>query len=386
MARRGSYRKNEGRGYKATAIVVTVLLLGASVYFLTQKDRTILSNTSNQVFGATSSIISAPQKWFNGIGDYVSSYFGNAETIRKLKQENRALLEWRDEAKALAMRLEQYEQLNNIKDEQIKSAVIGRLVGETNGPFSNSAIVNVGAKDGIATDWVVINENGLVGRVISVSQNSSRVILLTDNQSRIPVMGEETRGRAMLVGDKSSAPVLSQLNTPNIIKNGERIITSGDDGIIPRGIAVGYAGIAPDKKLRVRLNSNKGAIDFVKLIKPNNIQIPSQRVTNPNFGAPPQNSGSDNIAGGILPDENGAANLPVNSTPGAIAQAQEIKRLKEQRDKALAAAKNGTNNKVSTNSVTVFNPTTNTVSNATAPVEHNTNKDGDKTPQEKAPE
>jgi rod shape-determining protein MreC len=387
MARRSSYRKNEGRGYKTTAIVVTLLLLGVAGYFLTQKNRTIFSDTSNQVFGFTSSVISAPQKWFNSAGDYISSYFGNTETIRKLKQENRALLEWRDEAKALAMRLDQYEQLNNIKDEQIKAAVIGRLIGEVNGPFSNSSIVNVGSKDGIATDWVVINENGLVGRVISVSKDSSRVIMLTDNQSRIPVMGEETRGRAILVGDKSTAPLLLQLNTPNIIKNGERIITSGDDGVIPRGIAVGYAGIAPDKKLRVKLNSNKSAIDYVKLIKPNNMPIPSQRTTNPNFGQVAQDS-TVYGASAILPDENGAANLPVNSTPDAIAQAQEIKRLKEQRDKAIAAAKN-TNDKRNNTPVNVplVIPANNAVSNATAPVEHkDTNKDGDKTSQEKAPE
>ena len=342
MPRRGSYRKNEGKGYKILAAAVTLCLLGGSIYLVSQKNRTIFADASNQVLGVTSSIISAPQKWFFAAGDYISSYFGNATTIRKLKEENRALLEWRDEAKALAERLSQYEQLNNINDEQIKYSIIGRMIGEVNGPFSHSGIINVGSNDGISTDWIAINEHGMVGRVISVGPSSSRILLLTDSQSRIAVMGEETRGRAMMIGDKSSAPLLSTLNTPNIIKNGERIITSGDDGVVPRGIMVGFAGIAPDKKIRVRLNTNNDAIDFVKLIKPNNIPAPQMRVTNPKFAAP-QPSAIDaltaNASNQILPDENvnGVGVLPADTSPNSIAQAQEIKKLKAQRDSKKVA-------------------------------------------------
>ena len=101
------------------------------------------------------------------------------------------------------------------------------------------------------------------------------------------------------------------------------IMTSGDDGIFPRGIAVGQAGIAPDQLWHVRLASNASPIDFVRLIPPSNFPPPLEPLTPPpltavSVGEVPVAS----VTGGVLPLAPGAAPVPIAATPEAIRAAQ----------------------------------------------------------------
>jgi rod shape-determining protein MreC len=195
----------------------------------------------------------------------------------------------------------------------------------------------------------VLNQTGLIGRVIAVGQNHARVILLSDGDSRVPVMGELTRARALVSGDKTAAPRLAHLNTPPLMRDGERVVTSGDDGIFPRGLAVGQAGIGPDKLWRVRLASGVSAIDFVRLIPPNAFVAPIDPVTQPSLPPPPRGElATQDVppagslgGGGVLPLAAGATAVPVAATPEAIraAQMELIRRNERQVQEARALAK-----------------------------------------------
>ena len=340
MARRtSSYRKKETPLGRFVGIGAIIALVAGGVFLVRSQKIPALSGGFSDIGKIGGEIVNAPVNLVRSGVDYVGSIFTNAEEVRKLRAENKALLEWRDSARAIAEKLETYEKLNNITSLTPSKMLVGRLVAETNGPFAKSAIVNIGANQGVAANWIVVNQFGLVGRVVSVGKDSSRVLLLTDGDSRIPVMGETTRGRAILVGDKTDAPSLEHLNIPALIQANERVLTSGDDGIIPRGVAVGQAAIGPDGKWRVKLAINSGAIDYVKLIAPNYIPSPSDKTNGyvigqgmaPNANAP---LNAPNAGGAILPLDAGAAAIPSEQTPQAIAQAQELRKLKAELDNA----------------------------------------------------
>jgi rod shape-determining protein MreC len=336
MVRRGNRRTNIV-GPVIGAVVLTALVTAAVTMLVTGSRYGAVAGFSSDVAGALGRVISVPVGWFQAGVSSVTSYFGGSPLNQKLKEENASLLQWRDQARAMAERLDAYEKLNGIAGEKLPEGISGRMVGESVSVFSRAGIVNLGSKAGVKVNWIVLNQNGLVGRVIAVGADTSRVLLLGDSESRVPVMGEVTRARAIASGDKSAVPRLAHLNTPTIMQDGERVMTSGDDGIFPRGIAVGQAGIAPDKVWRVRLATNASAIDFVRLIPPSNFPPPLETVTPPPLPAPPSDATMRDLtgSGAILPLAPGAAAVPSAATPEAIRAAQT--------DAALALTKKSAN-------------------------------------------
>jgi rod shape-determining protein MreC len=373
MARRSSRRGKARSGWLAGVAVVA--LAGGALWLALGSSREGeggIRGLASDVGGGIGSLVGAPVRWFQGIGSGVSSHFGSAEEVRRLRAENAALVQWRDQARSMAERLDAYEKLNAVQGEPIPQGLTGRMVSESEGPFSHTGIVNVGARQGIKVNWVAINGNGLVGRVISVGDGTARILLLTDGDSRVPVMGELTRARAILTGDKTAAPQLGHLNLPAVIREGERLLTSGDDGLIPRGIAVGEAATGPDGRSRVRLATAREPLDFVRLVPPSNFPPPLEPAQLPPL-APPPTGAVDGVlpgaagvaAGGILPGAPGAAAVPAAATPEAIRAAQQqaarqaaeearlareaLRRAEAERDSLRAAAARGDQDSATSN-------------------------------------
>ncbi len=91
-------------------------------------------------------------------------------------------------------------------------------------------------------------------------------MLLTDVESRTPVLVARTNGRAILTGDGGGNPKLDYLRTHDPLKEGDRILTSGDGGVLPRGLPVGVAVKGLDGGWRVALDADAAPIDFVQIL------------------------------------------------------------------------------------------------------------------------
>jgi rod shape-determining protein MreC len=345
MARRSFQRRGQGAGRLIGVVVLTAGIAVALTLLVTQprEGQGGLAGLANDVGGTIGSVVGAPVRWVRSAGGWVGSFWGGAERVRQLEAENAALIQWRDQARAMGARLDAYEQLHAVRAERLPEGITARLVAETSGPFSRAAIVNAGSAQGVKVNWIVFNQNGLVGRVISVGTGTSRVLLLNDGDSRVPVMGEQSRARGIVVGDKTAAPQLSHLNLPPVLGESERLMTSGDDGLFPRGIAVGTAGRGPDGKWRVRLASARGPVDFVRLVPPSDFPPPAPAVTPPAIS--PVDEPADPTAAaatGTLPLAPGAAAVPANATPEAIAaaqrQAEAAREAAEERARSLRKA------------------------------------------------
>jgi rod shape-determining protein MreC len=93
------------------------------------------------------------------------------------------------------------------------------------------------------------------------------VLLLTDAASRTPVMIDRTNARAILTGDGGPNPRLDYLRGREAIREGDRVLTSGDGGVLPRGLPVGRVVKGLDGRWRVALDADSGAIDWVRIMK-----------------------------------------------------------------------------------------------------------------------
>jgi rod shape-determining protein MreC len=218
------------------------------------------------VVGRTNGVLAAPMRWMGDAAHVVGDYIDAANENRRLRQEISDLKAIRDENAALQNINRRYEALLNIRTEPPVRMVTARAVAESRGPFANSRLIDTGASKGVKVGNPVINEHGLIGRVVGASGGISRVLLLTDVSSRTPVLVDRTDARAILSGDGSDNPKLQYLRGKDAIHEGDRILTSGDGGMLPRGLPVGVAAKGLDGSWRVKLFSNDGSIDYVRVL------------------------------------------------------------------------------------------------------------------------
>ena len=137
-------------------------------------------------------------------------------------------------------------------------------LGDTDGPFVQSRLIGAGANRGVEDGDPVLNVYGMIGRVVETGgYPQARSDVVTDLNSRIPVMADRSNARAVLVGDNSAYPRLEFLTRNADLEDGDRIVTSGDDGRMPRGLPVGLAQRDRQGRWRVRLFSDQAPIDFV---------------------------------------------------------------------------------------------------------------------------
>lgn len=255
------------------AVVVVVAVIGAVVLLL--GDRTTSEGGSTMgaarggfeaAAGPVGGVFAAPVRWAGAARDYVGGYFFAIGENRRLKAEIAELRGWRDEAIAQKNINGRYEALLGLRTEPPVPMATGRAISESRGPFSNAKLIDVGSAKGVRIGNPVVTEHGLVGRVTGVTGGVSRVVLLTDVASRTPVMIERTDARAMLTGDGGDSPRLEFIRGSGSIKAGDRILSSGDGGGLPRGLPVGVAAKGVDGAWRVKLFSDHGAIDYVRVL------------------------------------------------------------------------------------------------------------------------
>ena len=215
--------------------------------------------------GPAGGVFAAPVRWTGAIGDHIGGYFFAVSENRRLRAENSELRQWRDEAIAMKTVNERYEALMGIRTDPPVQMATGATVQDSRGPFARARLINVGAGEGVRIGNPVLNEHGLIGRVVGTTAGISRVLLLTDVASRTPVLIERTDQRALLTGDASANPRLAYVRGVGL-KAGDRVLTSGDGGGFPRGLPVGIVAKGVDGSWRVKLFSDRGAVDYVRVL------------------------------------------------------------------------------------------------------------------------
>lgn len=200
--------------------------------------------------------------------------------IAELERRVRELSRWEAAARTMAERMETYEELLNLLGEPPAIGVTARVVAESDGPFSETLLANAGRNQGVEDGFVAVNEYGLVGRVVSLGERSSRILIVKDFNSRVPVLGEISGARAIMQGGRDEMGVLSDFPERNGFIEGERILTSGEGGEFPRGLLVGR-GADTERGWRVVLAMDEARSGFVRL-------VPAQAIPKPEDDPIPQ--------------------------------------------------------------------------------------------------
>jgi rod shape-determining protein MreC len=188
-------------------------------------------------------------------------YFALSDTSReneRLKQENDSLKLAITQLRGKASEADRLARLLNFRESQEKVPMIGaRVIGTS--PDSNSQVVFLdrGQRDGIKKNMGVITPDGVVGKVIESFSDTAQVLLLTDRDSGVGAMIEESRLQSPVGGNGEPLLNMKYISNDDEVKVGERVVTSGMDRIFPRDLPVGTItevkqGPPPFKLIRVR--------------------------------------------------------------------------------------------------------------------------------------
>ncbi len=186
---------------------------------------------------------------------------------KRLNEENGKLREWYQMALLLDSENKSLRKLLNMAPMQEYNHIGARVLSDTNNTYAKSLLVNVGKDQGVKKGAAVLSENGLIGRLVEVGDKTSRVLLITDYNSRVPIVIENTSQHAIMAGTNTSIPHLIHMSQESDMSSGARIITSGYGGIYPHGLPVGRIQRSEKGEYEVILFANLDTLQNVKIMQ-----------------------------------------------------------------------------------------------------------------------
>ncbi len=244
------------------AAAFALMLLGKADMLLVERFRAQITDA----FAPILEVVSKPVASANEIiqrGRELANIRGENAALR---QDIHRLRQWQSVARILegenkALR----EQLNFVPGPKV-SYLTARVIADSGGAFAHSLLVNIGSQNGVTKGQAVVTGGGLVGRVAGFGSRATRVLLITDLNSRIPVLVESTRTRAILAGNNTDRPRLIHLPPGVTVSPGDRIVTSGHGGVFPAGLPVGVIDSVSESGISMQPFVRRDRIEYVRLI------------------------------------------------------------------------------------------------------------------------
>ncbi|MDA8232623.1 MAG: rod shape-determining protein MreC [Magnetospirillum sp.] len=244
------------------AAAVLLMLLGKADVLLIERTRALVIDAVTPVLDVMSRPAGAIAQVVSQVRELASLRAENA----RLRAENERLMHWQTVARHLEDENDVLHQQLNFVPDPDPAFITARVVGDTDSGFGQSLLLNAGSRDGVRKGQAVLSGETLVGYVAEVGDRSSRLLLLTDINARLPVMVESTHTRAILAGDNRDRPKLSYVaGNPNI-QVGDRVVTSSSGAAFPPGLPVGVIASAADGTIWVEPFVHRYELEYVAIV------------------------------------------------------------------------------------------------------------------------
>lgn len=248
-------------------LIISFILLGINKFKpeLVEPYRTSVFSTVEPIGGQVNKFLVGVKIVFGEIGSILNA-FENARKVKTLQQENYKLA--LDYILLKKQSDELKDKLSYLSKFGVK-AYTARIVSRSPGPYVKAAFIESDKIGKIKKDDVVINDEGLVGQVeyVDVENGIAQIILATDKRSNIPVKTKNEGKRAILTGNSTNRPQLEYILDTKQLIVGEEILTSGDGGIFPPDIPVGYIEEIKNDRVYIETYADWGSLDYVFILK-----------------------------------------------------------------------------------------------------------------------
>lgn len=219
-------------------VAATVIILSGNI----KNSKSALRSGGGYSLAATGPFLELFSIVSGGFGYLWETYFQLVSTA----DENIKLRKELAEARSKASRCEELEIANerlrgylNFRNKVEKPSIAAEIIGHDPSPWHSSLVVNRGSDDGVAKGDAVLVPEGVVGQVVETASDYSRIMLVLDRNSSVDSLVQRSRARAILKGGIDAGCRLEYALRKQDIREGDVIITSGLDGVYPKGIGIG---------------------------------------------------------------------------------------------------------------------------------------------------
>ena len=216
----------------------------------------------NELVYRSSFIVSVPENYIKKTYINVQDHFTYYDEYLKLKKEN---IELKSSIENTNFITSENERLKKIIDDYIivSDEIIAKVLIDKQSPFLRSMIINKGSKNNIKLGMAVLDGEFLVGKVVEVNFTTSRVLLLSDLNSKIPVTIEPEGYQSILSGTGKNNGIIQYSKEEIFLKEGSSVFTSGSGALFKSGIPIGKI----TNKIKVDYFSDFSQLKFVKVIE-----------------------------------------------------------------------------------------------------------------------
>jgi len=240
----------------------TMVILGKADQVMFESLRVSVTDTASPALDVLSRPLAALGHLTDRARDFVAVYQDN----HRLVEENERLLNWQQAALNLASENARLRELLKLTPEPAATFITARVIANSGGAYVRSLMVHAGSENGVERGQAAVTGEGLVGRVSEVGSRAARVLLVTDLNSRVPVIVEGSQQRALLTGDNSERPCLRYLDAGAEIKVGDRVVTSGQGGVFPPGLPVGVVASLDGESPRVEPYVELSQVEYLRIV------------------------------------------------------------------------------------------------------------------------
>ena len=212
-----------------------LMLLGKADTLLADRARSAMADALAPIYALLGEPISAVADTIHDAARLITLREENA----RLREENERLRRWQSVALALDAENQRLKaNLRWVPDPQA-AFVTTRVIADAGGLYARAVLLSLGPNHAIRKGAIALDERGLVGRVTEIGARTARVLLITDINSRIPVILENSRARAIPTGTNGARPRLLYWPEGVTPTEGERIVTSAEANAFPANLPIG---------------------------------------------------------------------------------------------------------------------------------------------------
>ena len=219
----------------------------------------------NEIVYRSSFIVSFPEKKIYQFSTSIKKHYNLYNDYDKIKNELRQL---KSQKLELIFLKEENERLKKTIDEYIfnSNELVAKVLIDKNSPFLKSIIVNKGSKDNVKLGMAVLDGSYLVGKIVEVNYSTSRALIISDLNSKIPVSIEPGNIQSILSGTGKQNGKIEYVESEISIDDGSVVYTSGSGSIFKSGIPIGIFKKNVNELEEVKFFSKLTQLTFVKLV------------------------------------------------------------------------------------------------------------------------